>query len=334
MRRLLLALCFLLPFSTYSAAPVKLNYREYSSELQRLAAECVAKNMPHFNGMCLSQKYDELTRTELSVSLEAHRFELYLGRCEHSDFPNWKAAQNYAFKIAKVKMFYEEMAPQSVALDIYSRYSNDCKTTAENDIEVGKRLQWFVEMAAKYSDEAKEKAVKTQREKRSQQSLAEMTLRESDPWFAGKFSGALPLENGTGSWSLKCVMGEECALIMNSPNSPPQTIPMRVPIRREIVIPNNNLRGTREKVHERPELYEDKREGPMLVPLRNLLASQVSFERCVDIAANVDIALCSLTTDPQASKSLVLLLGTMKGSCGNSPFCAYYYQILGREKGE
>lgn len=331
MRILLLALCFLFPASTYSAAAAKLSFGEYSSEVKRLAAECLAKNLSHLSGLCISQKYDELTATALSVALALHRFNLYLGRCEHSDVPNWKATQNRTFNIAQVKTFYEEMASQTEALDIYSRYANICSTLAENDIEVAKRLRWFADMAARHSDDAKARAVQAQMEHRKLQSLAEVGLRELDPWFVGKFSGYFPSKNGTGRWSLKCAMGEECLLTMSAPNSLPQSIPMRVPIRREVIIPNNNLGGAREAVRERPELYEDKTEGPMLVPLRDLLSSRSTFERCVDIATGGDVSLCSLTTDPRASKSLVLLIGTMKGSCGNSPFCAYYFQVLIRE---
>jgi len=332
MRTLLLALVLFLPFSAYSAVPAKLTYKEYSSEVQKMAAECAAKSMPHFSGMCVTEKYGGSTATALTVSSEVHRFERYLERCENSHLFNGQAAQNYAFKIAKVKMFYEEMAIQTDALELNSRYSNDCKTVADNDAEIARRLRWFADMSAKYSDEATERAVQAQKDKQRQQSLAEIGLRETDPWFEGKFSGPFFVSSGAGKWSLKCTVGEACALTMTYPNSQPQTIQTRVPIRRETVIPNNNLRGTREVVRERPELYEDKLDGPMLVPLRDLLTSQAGFEHCVDIAFDADMALCSLTTDPRATNSLVMLVGTMKGSCGRSPFCAYYYQILVREK--
>lgn len=333
-RVLPLALGLLFSFPVRSDVPAKLDQKEYNSELQKMAAACAARNMPHLNGLCLSQKPDGAARTAITVALEMHRFELYLKRCEHSAAPDGKALQNQVFKIADVRMFYEEMALQREALDFYSRNANNCKTNADNDVEVTRRLQWFGYMVGKYSEEAKEQAAAVQREKRRQQSLIEMPLRETDPWFVGRFSAPFPVDGGTGNWSLKCVLGEECVLTIHKPNTAPQTVPMRVPIRREIVIPNNNLQLTRDRVRERPELYEDKREGPMLMELRDLLASEARFERCVNIAADGDIAVCSLTTDPRAAKSLVLLLGTMKGSCGNSPFCAYYYQMLGREKGE
>lgn len=331
MRKRLLSLCFLLPLVGHSATPSKLNYGEYSNEIDRLGAVCVAKNMPKFNGLCMSQSYGDASSTALTVSLAVHRFESFLVRCGLSAPQGWTAAKNGAFKIADVKMFYQEMAPQTEALDIYSRYFIECKSTTENEAVLTKDLQWFAHMTAKHSDEGREQAAQAEKEERRQQNLAEKAQWETDPWFVGTFSGSFVLDSGTGHWSLKCAMGEECVLAMNSPGSPPQTLPMRVPIRREIAIPNNNLRGTRETVRERPDLYQDPREGPMLVPLRGLLSSQASFQRCVDIATESDMALCSLTTDPRAKKSLLLLWGTMKSSCGDSPFCAYYYQVLERE---
>lgn len=333
MRKRLLSLCFLMPLLGHTATPSKLTYGEYSKAIERLGAVCVAKGVPAFNGLCMSQRYSESISTALTVALATHGFESFLAQCGLSAPQGWAAAKNGAFNIADVKTFYGEMAPQTEALDVYSRYTNECKSGSENEAELTKDVQWFVHMAAKYSDEGRAQAAQAEREQRLRQSLAEKAQWETDPWFVGAFSGGVALDNGALKWSLKCAMGEACDLTVSSPGAPPQTLPMRVPIRREIAIPNNNLRATRETVRERPELYQDAREGSMLEPLRGLLNSDARFHRCVDIGAESDLALCALTTDPRASTSLVLLWGTMKGACGDSPFCAYYYQVLGREKG-
>jgi hypothetical protein len=92
------------------------------------------------------------------------------------------------------------------------------------------------------------------------------------------------------------------------PDAPEAMIPMKLPVQRERKIPNNNLNGTRQVVREKPELYEDKKEGPLLEPLREILGAQTKFEQCVDIAAEVDMSLCSLSTDPKAAESLVRIV--------------------------
>ena len=331
MRKRLLALSVLLPLAGHGAAPAKLGYAAYSQEMDRLAAACETTNQSTFNGMCMSRPFGDATRTALNVAQELHRFEAFLVRCELPEPNGWAVAKTGAFKIADVQAFYGEMAPQTEAREVYSRYSNDCKSASENQAEANRRLQWLAQMTGKHTVEGREKAAQADRQARLQRSLAEKAQWETDPWFVGAYSGSFPLEKGTGSWALRCAMGEACVLTMTNPGAAAQTIPMRVPIRRETAIPNNNLMGTREAVRQRPELYQDPQEGPLLVPLRSLLASQARFERCVDIGDEADLALCSLTTDPRAAKSLVLLLGTMKGSCGDSPFCAYFYQVMTRE---
>ena len=163
------------------------------------------------------------------------------------------------------------------------------------------------------------------------QTPAENAAVETDPWFVGEFGGAMTLDPDGGRWSLKCDVGKPCALSIQQPAKPVQIISTKVAVRGEAVIPNNNLNGTRQAVRQQPALYEDKRYGGMLVSLRNLLDSQARFERCVEIAVGAEVSLCSISSDPRATSSIVLVIGTMNGQCGTGPFCAYYYQVLLRK---
>ena len=144
----------------------------------------------------------------------------------------WAAEKTGAFKIADVQTFYGEVAPQTEARELCSRYSNECKGAPENQAEVTRRFQCLAQMTGKHSVEGGEKAAQAERQTRLQRSLAEKAQWETDPWFVGAYSGSFPLEKGTGSWALRCAMGEECLLTMTNPGATAQTIPMRVPERR------------------------------------------------------------------------------------------------------
>ena len=315
MRNLLLLLCIWLPVTTLSATPERLTDSEYRVAIEKLNSACAAKSKPSFVGFCLSQKHDELSKPAITAALVAHRFALFLGRCEHSGVVQMDAVLDQAFKIEKAKAFYDEMTPQREALAAHARSGNDCKASHVNDLEIGKRLQWLANAAGKQSG---------------------AVSPEASNWFVGEFVGEMRQGTVIDHWSLKCRLGEKCALAIKQgarPDAPDTMLPMKLPVQRETEIPNNNLNGTRQAVREKPELYQDKTEGPLLEPLLKILDSQAKFEQCVDIAAEVDMSLCSLSTDPKATESSVLIFGTMKGRCGSSPFCAYYYQILRRQKG-
>lgn len=149
---LALALCLFFPIFAYSAEPQRTNFNEYNKIIKGLASECTSKSMPNFNGFCLSQKYDDLTKTSINVALQVTSFEYLYKKCEHSDFPNVNDLLTRAMSIEEAKKFYEEMKPQKEALEAYSNYFDYCKTKDENNLAVSNKLKWFEYMLTKYSN--------------------------------------------------------------------------------------------------------------------------------------------------------------------------------------
>lgn len=149
MKKLILALCLSFPIFAYPAEPQRINFNEYNKKIEGLASECTAKSMPNFNGFCLSQKYDDPTKTSITVALEVTGFEYYYKKCEHSDFPNVNDLLTRALNIEEAKKFFEEMKAQKEALEIYSNYFYYCKTKDENNLAVSNKLKWFEYMINK-----------------------------------------------------------------------------------------------------------------------------------------------------------------------------------------
>jgi hypothetical protein len=158
------------------------------------------------------------------------------------------------------------------------------------------------------------------------------TVESGLPWYAGEFHTSKQQDKTQPQMSVLCKLDEACAVYSNEAGDPrPVQIPIKKPpTRLDVRIPNNNLQLTRQAVSNRPALYEDRNFGSLLTPLRSVLESQAKFAECVDLDGTGSLALCSLSTDPKAVKSIMLLSITMNGTCGNLPFCAYYFIPLER----
>lgn len=152
MKKVILALFLSFPILAYSAEPQRIDFNEYRKKIDGLASECTSKSMPHFNGFCLSQKYDDPTKTSITVALQLTTFEFFYKKCEHTDFPNRDDLLNRALSIENTKMFFEEMKSQNEALETYSNHFDYCKTKEENNLTVSNKLKWFEYMINKYSN--------------------------------------------------------------------------------------------------------------------------------------------------------------------------------------
>lgn len=151
MKKLMLALCLFFPIFAHSAEPRRIDFNEYKKTIDRLASECASKSMSHFNGFCLSQKYDDQTQTSINVALQVTSFEHFYKKCEHSDSLNGSDLLTRALNIGSAKKFHEEMKPQNEALETYSNYFDYCKTKDENNLAVSNKLKWFEYMIDKHS---------------------------------------------------------------------------------------------------------------------------------------------------------------------------------------
>jgi hypothetical protein len=156
------------------------------------------------------------------------------------------------------------------------------------------------------------------------------------PWFLGEFLGVKPESPTDPQLSVICRPNERCAVFASHSGSQPK--PVEIPIGSppnviDSSIPNNNLEATRTSAASSPAWYDDPGYGPILKPLRTILQSRARFVECVDLNGTAYLAMCSLSTDPEAKRSVMLLLKTMNGSCGSLPFCAYYFVLLERVAG-
>lgn len=154
----------------------------------------------------------------------------------------------------------------------------------------------------------------------------------SAPWFEGEFRGA-SASAAELQMAVICRPGERCAVTAARAGGQPQ--PVEIPIKTppkllSPEIPNNNWDSTRQVAASKPELYADPSFGPLLTPLGTALRSGARFAECADLDGTGYLVLCSLSTDREAAKGVMLLLSTMNGSCGELPFCAYYFVPLDR----
>jgi hypothetical protein len=159
---------------------------------------------------------------------------------------------------------------------------------------------------------------------------------QAAPWFLGEFRGVKPESPADPQMLVVCRADERCSVLASRAGNQPKAveIPIKGPPKFiDTAIPNNNLETTRDSAASSPDWYEDPSFGPILRPLRAILQAQSRFAECVDLDGTAYLAMCSLSTDPEAIRSVVLLLNTMNGSCGRLPFCAYYFLPLERVSG-
>lgn len=149
----------MLPIFAYSIEPLpqKINSKDYSNNVARLASECASKGMPTFTGFCLSQKYDNQTTTSIGVALQLISYKSFYKKCEHSDFLDKGNLLEKSLNIEDAKKFYDEMTSQKEAIENYTNHFDSCKTKDENDLSVSKKLKWLEYMVDKTSNYEKDK---------------------------------------------------------------------------------------------------------------------------------------------------------------------------------
>lgn len=153
------------------------------------------------------------------------------------------------------------------------------------------------------------------------------------PWFVGDFRGQRPEAAADPQMSVVCRTGERCVVLAAHAGGQPKPIGIPIQTRPKLIdpgVPNNNWETTRNAVASKPEWYSDRSFGPLLSPLRSALQSEARFAGCVDLDGTSYVALCSLSTDPDAAQTVMLLVNTMNATCGKLPFCAYYFIPLER----
>lgn len=171
--------------------------------------------------------------------------------------------------------------------------------------------------------------------------LATMTVYAADDptsaWYVGTFSGSVVDAGSTTRIALDCRSARDCKVEMTTTTAD-HTAPsshrpdMGGPQPMSAQIPNSDLQGARAAVKEQPDLLRDPRFGQLLTRLQPLLKSNDKLSACVDLSADASqtMGVCSVSSDTAARQSLVMVLATMNGSCGDLPFCAYYLVPLER----
>lgn len=166
---------------------------------------------------------------------------------------------------------------------------------------------------------------------------AQATDDSTSAWYVGTFSGSVVDSGTTTRIVLDCRSQRECVVEMTTTSdkvAPSTHRPdMGVPKSMSSQIPNSELQGAKAAVKDEPGLLTHPRFGQMLTRLQPLTNGNNKFAACVDLTADAteSMGVCSLAADAAARQSLVMVLATMNGSCGNLPFCAYYLVPLSRQ---
>ncbi len=153
-------------------------------------------------------------------------------------------------------------------------------------------------------------------------------------WQQGKFTGGITGNDSRTEFELTCSASETCDLqvIASAGNRKPttQAIPTKKPVAMAAEIANNNLDHARSSVTRNPSLYQSPQHGPDLRAIKSILDSKSKLSACLDIGADAPqyVAVCTLDSDIRATKTVVLIVSTMSGRCGDAPFCAYNFYPL------
>lgn len=158
-------------------------------------------------------------------------------------------------------------------------------------------------------------------------------------WYVGAFSGSVVDSGSTTRITLDCRSQLACAVEMTTTSdsaAPASHRPdMGAPRPMSAQLPNSELQGVKAAVKDEPALMTHARFGQMLTRLQPLIKGGDKLAACFDLTADAteSMGICSLSSDAAAKQSLVMVLATMNGSCGNLPFCAYYLVPLNRQGG-
>lgn len=156
-------------------------------------------------------------------------------------------------------------------------------------------------------------------------------------WYVGVFSGVVVDSGSTTRITLDCRSWRECVveMITTSDQAAPASHrpDMGKPRSMSAQIPNSELQGVKAALKDEPSLLAHARFGQMLTRLQPLIQGNDKLTACVDLSSDAteSMGICSLSSDATAKQSLVMVLATMNGSCGNLPFCAYYLVPLTRQ---
>lgn len=158
-------------------------------------------------------------------------------------------------------------------------------------------------------------------------------------WYVGTFSGSAVDSGSTTRIVLDCRSPRTCAVEMTTTSgstAPASHRPdMGEPRSMSAQLANGELQGVKAAVKDEPGLFAHPRFGQMLKRLQPLIKGNDKLTTCVDLTADAteSMGVCALASDAAARQSLVMVLATMNGSCGNLPFCAYYLIPLTRQGG-
>ena len=154
-------------------------------------------------------------------------------------------------------------------------------------------------------------------------------------WYSGHFTGDYADARSTSDFSVTCSAVPDCETTIQeiTPRRiAPQKILSKSAPRVSVDILNTNLRSVQSAVAAHPERYKDANEGPLLRRLRPVIDSGGRFTECLGVAPDGgnSIALCLHSDGKQQVP--VLLFSTMKPTCTDGAFCAYYVMPLVRQK--
>lgn len=331
MKKLMLALCLSFPIFAYPAEPQRINFNEYHKKIEEMASECTSKSMPHFNGFCLSQKYDDSTERSITVALQVTSFEYFYQKCEHSDFPNVKDLLARTLNLEEAKRFFEEMKPQKEALETYSNYFDYCKTKDENNLAISNKLKWFEYMINKYS-----KNVKNKDSGDNKPMLQSTSNQPAISATTNNITGSFEFLEGTFKVQLECISEQDCVWTesSNSPPNPPFKASQKlggVQLTEKISTASASLKYMIDKKDQK----NLNRDGEMLIKkLYSVLSSNPVISKCWDLDSKRPTfkLACTMSNIPPGSPPLYLFILTPTNCREADAFCGYAIMPMQRVK--
>jgi hypothetical protein len=154
---------------------------------------------------------------------------------------------------------------------------------------------------------------------------------KSEPWYLGTFTGEMPDAGGKNLIKVTCTSEATCEVhFLNPTAKSPEIAKTTTSKAIGIELQNNNLLSGREILKTDPAQYQNRHEGALLTQLKPIFESTAKFTDCKSIGDM--LSFCLLSGGEIRKPIPILAMITMKGSCGKSAFCAYYFMPLAKDQ--
>jgi hypothetical protein len=164
------------------------------------------------------------------------------------------------------------------------------------------------------------------------------SVNSGSAWDEGEFTSTIKDGKEIRQVKIVCSKASGCQTVAeavragDSPDIFKTTQLQRYPFP-EIV--NNNLVESRRKVKADPKRYEGAGDAEIARLIRPVLNSQAQIAECLALQQDKHsgtLLLCRLNDKGEGYSNLLLAIGVLAPTCGNSLFCPYYFFPVEKKK--